>query len=98
MTSPSLLDPLVIAGKTYRSRLLTGTGKFKDFDETRRATEAAGAEIVTVAIRRTNLGQSPNEPNLLDVLPLDRYTLLPNTAGCYTAEDAVRTCRLARPV
>jgi len=96
MTSPSLHDPLVIAGKTYGSRLLTGTGKFKDFDETRRATEAAGAEIVTVAIRRTNLGQSPNEPNLLDVLPPDRYTLLPNTAGCYTAEDAVRTCRLAR--
>lgn len=96
MTSSSLHDPLVIAGKTYRSRLLTGTGKFKDFDETRRATEAAGAEIVTVAIRRTNLGQSPNEPNLLDVLPPDRYTLLPNTAGCYTAEDAVRTCRLAR--
>lgn len=96
MTSTSLHDPLVIAGRTYRSRLLTGTGKFKDFDETRRATEAAGAEIVTVAIRRTNLGQSPNEPNLLDVLPPDRYTLLPNTAGCYTAEDAVRTCRLAR--
>ena len=89
-------DPLVIAGKTYRSRLLTGTGKFKDFEETRLATEAAGAEIVTVAIRRTNLGQSPNEPNLLDVLPPDRYTILPNTAGCYTADDAVRTCRLAR--
>ncbi|RYZ71257.1 MAG: thiazole synthase [Lysobacteraceae bacterium] len=91
-----VIDPLVIAGKTYRSRLLTGTGKFKDFDQTRRATESAGAEIVTVAIRRTNLGQSPNEPNLLDVLPPERYTLLPNTAGCYTAEDAVRTCRLAR--
>lgn len=89
-------DPLVIAGKSYRSRLLTGTGKFKDFEETRVATEAAGAEIVTVAIRRTNLGQSPNEPNLLDVLPPDRFTLLPNTAGCYTADDAVRTCRLAR--
>jgi thiazole synthase len=89
-------DPLIIAGKTYRSRLLTGTGKFKDFEETRLATDAAGAEIVTVAIRRTNLGQSPNEPNLLDVLPPDRYTILPNTAGCYTAEDAVRTCRLAR--
>ena len=88
--------PLIIAGKAYHSRLLTGTGKFKDFDETRRAPEAAGAQIVTVAIRRTNLGQSPNEPNLLDVLPPDRYTLLPNTAGCYTAEDAVRTCRLAR--
>jgi len=96
MTSPTPNDPLIIAGKTYGSRLLTGTGKFKDFDETRRATEAAGAQIVTVAIRRTNLGQSPNEPNLLDVLPPDRYTLLPNTAGCYTAEDAVRTCRLAR--
>src|SRR5690606_3795331 len=89
-------DPLVIAGKTYRSRLLTGTGKFKDLAETRRATEAAGAEIVTVAIRRSNIGQNPGEPNLLDVLPPDRYTILPNTAGCYTAEDAVRTCRLAR--
>ena len=89
-------DPLVIAGTPFRSRLLTGTGKFKDLDETRLATDAAGAQIVTVAIRRTNLGQSPNEPNLLDVLPPDRYTLLPNTAGCYTAEDAVRTCRLAR--
>ena len=96
MTSNTPHDPLVIAGKTYHSRLLTGTGKFKDFDETRRATEAAGAQIVTVAIRRTNLGQSPNEPNLLEVLPPDRFTLLPNTAGCYTAEDAVRTCRLAR--
>ena len=96
MTTSIAHDPLIIAGKAYRSRLLTGTGKFKDFDETRRATEAAGAEIVTVAIRRTNLGQSPNEPNLLDVLPPDRYTLLPNTAGCYTADDAVRTCRLAR--
>ena len=89
-------DLLVIAGKFYRSRLLTGTGKFKDLDETRLATDAAGAEIVTVAIRRTNIGQDPNEPNLLDVLPPDRYTILPNTAGCYTAEDAVRTCRLAR--
>jgi thiazole synthase len=89
-------EPLVIAGKSYRSRLLTGTGKFKDLDETRAATEAAGAQIVTVAIRRTNIGQTPGEPNLLDVLPPDRYTILPNTAGCYTAEDAVRTCRLAR--
>jgi thiazole synthase len=92
-TSP---DSLVIARKTYRSRLLTGTGKFRDMDETRRATDAAGAEIVTVAIRRMNIGQNPGEPNLLDVLPPDRYTILPNTAGCYTAEDAVRTCRLAR--
>ncbi len=89
-------DPLVIAGTRYRSRLLVGTGKYRDLEETRAATEASGAEIVTVAIRRTNIGQDPNEPNLLDVLPPDRYTLLPNTAGCYTAEDAVRTCRLAR--
>lgn len=95
-TPDTAADPLVIAGKTYRSRLLTGTGKFKDLDETARATEAAGAEIVTVAIRRTNIGQNPGEPNLLDVLPPSRYTLLPNTAGCYTADDAVRTCRLAR--
>lgn len=89
-------DPLIIAGTTFHSRLLTGTGKYKDMDETRRATEAAGAEIVTVAVRRVNLGQNPNEPSLLDVLPPSKYTLLPNTAGCYTAEDAVRTCRLAR--
>lgn len=87
---------LIIAGKSYRSRLLTGTGKFKDFEETRLATEAAGAEIVTVAIRRTNLGQDSNAPNLLDVLPPEKYTLLPNTAGCYNVEDAVRTCQLAR--
>jgi len=89
-------DTLTIAGKPYRSRLLTGTGKFKDLAETGAATEASGAEIVTVAIRRSNIGQNPDEPNLLDVLPPDRYTILPNTAGCYTAEDAVRTCRLAR--
>ena len=89
-------DALVIAGRQYHSRLLTGTGKFKDLDETARATQAAGAQIVTVAIRRTNIGQDPNAPNLLDVLPPERYTILPNTAGCYTAEDAVRTCRLAR--
>ena len=95
-TPPSIDDPLTIAGRSYRSRLLTGTGKFKDLAETARATEAAGAEIVTVAIRRTNIGQTPGEPNLLDVLPLSRYTILPNTAGCYTADDAVRTCRLAR--
>ena len=89
-------DALVVAGRRFRSRLLTGTGKFADLEQTRLATEAAGAEIVTVAIRRTNIGQSPGEPNLLDVLPPDRYTILPNTAGCYTADDAVRTCRLAR--
>src|SRR5437868_1284778 len=92
----TIADPLIIAGRAYRSRLLTGTGKFKDFDETRRATEAAGAEIVTVAIRRTNIGQERNAPSLLDVLPPHKYTILPNTAGCYTADDAVRTCRLAR--
>jgi thiazole synthase len=95
-TADAIDDLLTIAGRTYRSRLLTGTGKFKDLAETARATEAAGAEIVTVAIRRTNIGQNPGEPNLLDVLPPSRYTLLPNTAGCYTADDAVRTCRLAR--
>jgi len=89
-------DPLVIAGKTYQSRLLVGTGKYRDMDETREAIEASGAEIVTVAVRRTNIGQNPNEPNLLDVISPDRYTILPNTAGCYTAQDAVRTCKLAR--
>jgi len=89
-------DPLVIAGKTYSSRLLIGTGKYRDFDETRRAVEASGAEIVTVAIRRTNIGQNANEPSLLDALPPSKYTYLPNTAGCYSADDAVRTLRLAR--
>ncbi len=89
-------DPLIIAGVEYRSRLLTGTGKYKDLEETRLATEAAEAEIITVAIRRTNIGQNPGEPNLLDVLPPSKYTLWPNTAGCYNVEDAVRTCRLAR--
>src|SRR6185436_13696358 len=87
---------LVIAGREYASRLLVGTGKYRDFDETRRAIEASGARIVTVAIRRTNIGQNAGEPNLLDVLPPSRYTILPNTAGCYTAQDAVRTLRLAR--
>lgn len=94
--SSSTDDGFVIAGKTYHSRLLTGSGKYKDLDETRLATEASGAEIITVAIRRTNIGQNPDEPNLLDVVPPSKYTILPNTAGCYTAEDAVRTCRLAR--
>ncbi len=89
-------DGFVVAGTTYHSRLLVGSGKYKDLDETRQATEASGAEIITVAIRRTNIGQNPGEPNLLDVVSPDRYTILPNTAGCYTAEDAVRTCRLAR--
>jgi thiazole synthase len=90
------MDELIIAGKTYSSRLLVGTGKYKDFAETKLAIEASGAEIVTVAIRRTNIGQHPNEPSLLDVLPTTRYTILPNTALCYTAEEAVRTLRLAR--
>ncbi|VFR17093.1 Thiazole biosynthesis protein ThiG [plant metagenome] len=89
-------DTLTIAGTAYRSRLLVGTGKYKDFDQTRDAIEESGANIVTVAIRRTNLGQNPGEPNLLDYLPPSRYTLLPNTAGCYSADDAVRTLRLAR--
>ncbi|HVS56712.1 MAG TPA: thiazole synthase [Casimicrobiaceae bacterium] len=89
-------DPLVIAGRAYRSRLLVGTGKYKDFDETRAAIDASGAEIVTVAIRRTNIGQNANEPSLLDYLPPSQFTLLPNTAGCYTADDAVRTLKLAR--
>ena len=88
--------PLILAGKTYSSRLLTGTGKFKDLEETRLATEAAGAQIVTVAIRRSNIGQDPNQPNLLDVLDPKRYTILPNTAGCFNAKDAVRTCQLGR--
>jgi len=89
-------DSLIIAGKAYSSRLLVGTGKYQDFEQTRAAIEASGAEIVTVAIRRTNIGQEPGQPNLLDYLPPSKYTLLPNTAGCYTAEDAVRTLRLAR--
>lgn len=87
---------LEVAGKQYQSRLLVGTGKYKDLEETRLAIEASGAEIVTVAVRRTNIGQNPGEPNLLDVIPPEKYTILPNTAGCYNAEDAVRTCRLAR--
>ncbi len=94
MTTP--IHGLTIAGKTYRSRLLVGTGKYKDFAETRAAINASGAEIVTVAIRRVNIGQNAGEPNLLDALPTSEFTLLPNTAGCYTADDAVRTLRLGR--
>ncbi|UJP04920.1 MAG: thiazole synthase [Nitrosomonas sp.] len=90
------MNNLIIAGKTYSSRLLVGTGKYKDFNETRAAVEASGAEIITVAIRRTNIGQHANEPSLLEALPPSKYTLLPNTAGCYTVDDAVRTLRLAR--
>ena len=89
-------DSLLIAGKNYNSRLLLGTGKYKDFVETRAAVEASGAEIITIAIRRSNIGQNPNEPSLLDILPPAKYTLLPNTAGCYSADEAVRTLRLAR--
>jgi thiazole synthase len=89
-------DSLFIAGKAYHSRLLVGTGKYKDMEQTRAAIEASGAQIVTVAVRRANIGQNKDEPNLLDVIPPSRYTILPNTAGCYTADDAVRTCRLAR--
>ena len=88
--------PFTLAGRTFQSRLLVGTGKYKDMDETRDAIAASGAEIVTVAVRRTNIGQSPGEPNLLDVISPDKYTILPNTAGCYDAVEAVRTCRLAR--
>jgi thiazole synthase len=90
------MDQLCIAGKTYGSRLLVGTGKYKDFDETRAAIDASGAEIVTLAIRRVNIGQDPSQPNLLDAIPPSKFTLLPNTAGCYSADDAVRTLRLAR--
>jgi thiazole synthase len=91
-----MTDTLTIAGKTYQSRLLIGTGKYKDFAETQAAIEVSGAEIVTVAIRRTNIGQDANQPKLLDFISPDKYTILPNTAGCYTAEEAVRCCKLAR--
>lgn len=91
-----MTDTIRVGSYTLKSRLLVGTGKYRDLDETSRAIEASGADVVTMAVRRTNLGQNPNEPNLLDVISPDRYTLLPNTAGCHTADDAVRTCRLAR--
>lgn len=89
-------DPLVIADWEFQSRLLVGTGKYRDLEQTRAAIEASGAEIVTVAIRRSNIGQNPDEPNLLDVIPASEYTILPNTAGCFNANDAIRTCKLAR--
>jgi len=89
-------DNLLIGNRNFRSRLLVGSGKYKDLNETKLATEASEAEIITVAIRRTNVGQDKNEPNLLDVISPEKYTILPNTAGCYNAKDAVRTCRLAR--
>ena len=92
----SVDDGFTLGGRRYRSRLIVGTGKYKDFAETRAAIEASGASIVTVAIRRTNIGQNPNEPNLLEVLPPSKFTILPNTAGCFDADNAVRTLRLAR--
>jgi thiazole synthase len=95
-TTHAAADTFTVAGRTYRSRLLVGTGKYKDLDETARAIEASGAEIVTVAVRRTNIGQNADEPNILDLLPPSKYTILPNTAGCYDVDSAVRTCRLAR--
>jgi thiazole synthase len=94
--SDNSMDPLVIAGRPYTSRLLVGTGKYRSLEETRQAVEASGAQIVTVAVRRTNLGQEPGQPSLLELLPPERYTYLPNSAGCYSADDAVRTLRLAR--
>ncbi len=95
-TDTQTTDSLTVAGRHFSSRLLVGTGKYKDMDETRAAIEASGAEIVTIAVRRTNIGQNKDEPNILEVLAPDRYTLLPNTAGCFDADTAVRTCRLAR--
>jgi thiazole synthase len=89
-------DLLFIGARRFSSRLLLGTGKYKDLAQTKSAVEASGAQIITVAIRRTNIGQTRGEPNLLDVLPPAKYTMLPNSAGCYTADDAVRTLRLAR--
>ncbi len=92
----TLDDQVVIAGKIYTSRLLLGTGKYKDMEETGLAIEASGSQIITVAIRRSNIGQNPDEPNLLDVITPEKYTILPNTAGCYDADSAIRTCLLAR--
>ena len=89
-------DTFSVAGREFSSRLLVGTGKYKDMEETRAAIEASGAQIVTIAVRRTNMGQNSDEPNILDVLPPDKYTILPNTAGCYDQKTAVRTCKLAR--
>ncbi|MES9963943.1 MAG: thiazole synthase [Candidatus Sedimenticola sp. 20ELBAFRAG] len=89
-------DTLTIAGKEYQSRLLVGTGKYKDMEETQSAIQTSGAEVITIAVRRTNIGQNSDEPNVLDILPPDRYTILPNTAGCFDAKTAVRTCKLAR--
>ena len=95
-TNQSAEDPLLIAGRSYQSRLIIGSGKYRDFEQNRDALEASGAQIVTVAIRRVNLGQNSGEPSLLDVISPNEYTILPNTAGCYSANDAVRTCKMAR--
>jgi len=96
MTLAPLETPLIIAGKAYRSRLLVGSGKYRDLQQTREATDASGADIITVAIRRVNIGQDPDAPNLLDAVPASEFTILPNTAGCYNADDAVYTLQLAR--
>ncbi|MDD9890930.1 MAG: thiazole synthase [Gammaproteobacteria bacterium] len=88
--------PLQVAGKKYQSRLIIGSGKYQNFDQNLAALEASGAEMITVAIRRVNLGQNADEPSLLDVISPAKFTILPNTAGCYSADDAVRTCRMAR--
>lgn len=97
MTDTALTDTTLKVGeREFKSRLLVGTGKYRDLEQTRLAIEASGAEVITVAVRRTNIGQNPDEPNLLDILPPNKYTLLPNTAGCYSAQEAVRTCRMAR--
>ena len=92
----NIADTFTIAGRAYRSRLLVGTGKYRDFAETRAAIEASNAEIITVAIRRVNIGQNPNEPSLLEILPPSKFTILFNTAGCYNAAEVVRTLRLGR--
>jgi len=88
--------PLIIGGREFSSRLMVGTGKYKDFDETAMAIRASAAQIITIALRRTNMGQDPHQPNILDILPPSEFTILPNTAGCYNAEDAYRTCQLSR--
>lgn len=96
MTFATTDRPLVIAGRQYQSRLIVGSGKYQSLQQTQQATQASGAEMITVAIRRTNIGQNRDEPNLLDFVSPKDFVILPNTAGCYNAQDAVRTCRLAR--
>ncbi len=96
MSNEKQSDRFSVAGREFTSRLLVGTGKYRDMEQTREAILASGAEIVTIAVRRTNMGQNQDEPNILEVLPPSEYTYLPNTAGCYDAQTAIRTCRLAR--